>query len=82
MNASNPLTIALEEIKQGLVTNDTLIQDEKNLILNVDVELDETETVENNENETLELSEEKKSEQMVNTEDDLEESTKGQKSNR
>ncbi len=55
MNASNPLTIALEEIKQGLVTNQTLIDDENNLLINVDGELNETESEETTENENVEL---------------------------
>ncbi len=56
MNASNPLTIALEEIRQGLVTNQTLIDDESNLIINVDAEINETESGETTENENVELA--------------------------
>lgn len=55
MNASNPLTIALEEIKQGLVTNQTLIDDENNLFLKVEAKLNETENNETSETENIEL---------------------------
>lgn len=40
--AFNPLTVALEEIRQGLVTNETIIEDEKNSI----IDLGETEVIE------------------------------------
>ena len=33
--AFNPLTIALEEIRQGLVTYETIIEDENNSIINL-----------------------------------------------
>ncbi len=61
IKAFNTLTVALEEIRQGLVTNETMIEDEKNSIIN----LGETEVLEEG-NESSEskakLSEEKVSE--------------------
>ena len=42
IEAFNPLTVALEEIKRGLVTNETIIEDERNSIINL-VETEVTE---------------------------------------
>ncbi len=59
IKAFNPLTVALEEIRQGLVTYETIIEDEKNSIIN----LGETEVLEKG-NESTE-SEVKLSEETV-----------------
>ncbi len=78
INASNPLTIALEEIKLGLVTDQTLLEEEQNLLMSVEEtenqenEMDVAEEIINiNENDSEEADVEETSDEDATKEDIL-----------